>query len=113
MNGTTWLRRTRQMWKMNVFFVVIASAGVMLVMLIRVSRSNSDMGATTPALLALGSVLFAGAALAWLGLSIRCHECGSRPAFESIRKSEYTDWLLTLLMSQQCPNCGSSGSAET
>jgi hypothetical protein len=103
-NNRGWLRRTRQFWKLEVFFaMVLLGVAMILLMGLGVVSESSLKGFT------MGLVV---CSFMWLAFSIRCPKCGKKPMLRLVRTVDYRQLSQTFICFQACPHCGSSADTE-
>ena len=103
--GRRWLGRSQQSWKLFVFMALILVAAVLMALLFRAIQAEESQQAGYGARLVLALASVTGAAMGWLVFSIRCAKCGHRPIWNIIRTQPASDWLVTVVTLERCPNC--------
>ena len=107
---TTWLVRTRQQWKLYVFYLLMLPTGLLLWLMIDGVRSDGGYSAYSMSI-PIGLVFSGVIAFGWLILSIRCRNCGARPVWTLFKTGHAHDWLTRLITAEQCPVCSSKNDA--
>ena len=105
MADSSWIAKSGQMWKMHVFYgLMAATIGLIGVFIAAVNGVQvlPELGQFSLAMLFVGAAF---AAFMWLGYSIRCPQCGERAAWSTIKKSNASEWLPDLLSLTVCPAC--------
>lgn len=107
-DSSAWLRRTRQQWKLAVFYaLMIAGAVFFLAFLLAVNgRDPFELGEIRLSFAFIGLV-FSG--LVWLCLSIRCPHCGCRPVWPILKSAGAGEWIHRIESTSRCPDCGHQG----
>lgn len=96
------IKRTNQLWKFLVGFVILlASFGLML----HGFLSIESMEAGTFAVLFLTAIFFAFTSFVWQVLAIRCPSCGAHWFWISVKSQNQANWLIWLLKQRECPKC--------
>jgi hypothetical protein len=100
----TWIVSTGQGWKVGVFLIMMAAAGLgFVIFFILLSlRALSD---ETLTLLGVMSTMIGSLSMVWFFLSIRCRACGRRPVWTLVNNSEVSAWWIQLIRSEDCPIC--------
>jgi hypothetical protein len=115
-NITSWLVKTRQMWKFWLFFGLAALDFLLLVLMIwnindpqgkLFVKMGLDQLQIRTAFLTLGIVT-----LTYLFFSIKCPSCKKRPVYRILNTNGLSKWVTALISFKHCPICGYSGNSE-
>lgn len=105
MQRSSWIARSRQTWKMHVFYVFM----VVTLSLIGVFIASVNDVQLIPGVgqfeLAILFLVSGFGGLGWLGFAIRCPHCGHRPVWRTLQRADAGAWLPTLLEMTACPAC--------
>jgi hypothetical protein len=103
MNILPLIRKTGQLWKLILGFVIVLLGGVMFGLGIYQVNNSPDSQ-----LLLLGTLLvFFGFFLACL--LVRCPQCHTPWVWYAVTKTSFNDWTFWLFELDQCPSCGAKG----
>lgn len=102
-----WLSRTRQVWKIGVFYAlsILAALGL-LGGVRRVTYGRHD---PVGILVIFLSICGASVPVVWLALSVRCFRCGARPFAQIVLHGQFSRIGESLVQLQVCPRCGDGG----
>ena len=100
----SWIVSTGQSWKIGVFLVMMAAAGLGFVIFF-ILLSSKTLSDETLALLGIMPTIIGSSSMVWFFLSIRCRACGRRPAWTLVNNSAVSDWWIRLIQSAECPIC--------
>lgn len=103
-----WLRRSRQMWKVNMAFVVVVASASLVAWLILGCRPQGPL---------LGGHYLRPVDVAVAGLAgffglmwrVRCPVCGTRVAVDLLTSAAVPDLGKGLFSAMACPICGDPG----
>jgi hypothetical protein len=98
------LVRTKQQWKLHLFYLLMVPTALLLWLMIDGARSEGG-SSTYSTLIPIGFVFSGAIAFGWLILSIRCKSCGARPVWTLFRTGHAHDWLTRLNTAEECPVC--------
>jgi hypothetical protein len=106
----SFVQRTRQVWKIYVFVLLLTASVLPFVLMVVV------LNISTPApwipdtfTLALVTALGGMATMLWLWLSLRCPSCGASLAGSLVQVEPASRWFTKLLKLTCCPKCRFSG----
>ena len=102
------LRRAGQAWKLQVAFVGLLIAGVLMVW---AQLKITSLTAEQFTFLTLAGVAMALVSLFGACIAIRCPSCGSKWLWQAVRNKHSNSWLAWLLEQKACPTCGARGAA--
>ncbi len=102
------LRRAGQAWKLQLAFVGLLVAGVLMVW---AQLQITSFTAEQFTLLTLAGVVMGLASLFGACFAIRCPACGSKWLWQAVRTKHSSSWLTWLLEQKACPTCGAPGAA--
>lgn len=88
-----WLVQTNQVWKVNLFFMLIG--GCLILHFVGFMDSNFEL---------LQVVMFF-MSLLWLLISVKCPNCGRRPMLQLIKTTPITRFVQSIYMFKKCPFC--------
>ena len=100
-----WLVKTNQTWKLLVSFLLIFLSGLFFIMLLLAVNKAWVSEGFGELELELASIIFGISSLIWLCQSIRCPECGYKPAWTIIKTSSANEWLGKISKMEHCPVC--------
>ena len=100
----SWLRQTRQTWKIYVFLTLCA----LQIVLVAFTITHTDDARSY-----LSTILCATIALGWIACSLSCAACSGRPGWSVIKTRDVASWLPRLLFLNRCPLCGHSGAVAS
>lgn len=101
-----WIRRSQQTWKVGLFYVLMLITILLFGSFITAVNGVWLFGVSEGAL-AFAFVGTGIGGLAWLCASLRCPNCGKRPAWDLMRRGDAGGWLSDLHKLTHCPSCGS------
>src|SRR5690606_33899897 len=104
-SANSYIRRSGQAWKIWLFFILLLTSAVSLV--IGFTTSSGDPNRFT--FFVLGGTCIGIIAFVWLCISIRCKVCKTRLGWNAVSKASHNDWILRLFKGGKCPVCDSSG----
>lgn len=107
--GESWIIKTKQGWKVAVFFVLLFSGFATLILMILVINKVIQFSSFDDFELALAPVGFGIAAFIWFCKSVRCPYCGYKPVWPILRKESADEWLREIVLLQHCPSCQDKG----
>lgn len=97
MFGSSWLKTTKQLWKLNLFLIVIIIASVLFPLGLKYDRPEFIL-----AFMVLGII-----ASIWFIYSIKCPFCKYRIVKYQFFNEKYKfDWFEEILYRKSCPSCG-------
>ena len=100
-----WLIRTHQAWKFFVFLAAIFLGITSFLAMIMVINDVQVLKGVGELELALISIFLGFGSLIWLSQSIRCPECGYKPAWSIIKSAPAGEWLGKISKLEHCPSC--------
>ena len=100
-----WLEATGQVWKIHVFFALLAASILLTVPILDFARFSAFLPVSPVALGLLQMASFAGAML-WLAGSMVCQGCGGSFAWYFVTHGGLGTWLVRLRAAADCPHCG-------
>lgn len=105
MSTESWLVRTRQAWKLKVFFALLLLMAASLCVL------TTAVSATSPSAdlvvwSGLGAAASTLASIVWFWLSVVCPACNARVAGRILRTAVSSAWLIEVMTMTRCPVCG-------
>ncbi len=102
------LRRAGQAWKLQLAFVGLLVAGVLMVW---AQLQITSFTAEQFTLLTLSGVLIGLVSLFGACIAIRCPACRAKWLWQAVRTKHSGSWLAWLLDQKACPTCGARGAA--
>lgn len=100
----TWIRTTRQMWKVHVSTVLCLLAfGSLALMFLDID--GPQISPRFGRGLALASFVVGGVAPIWLVFSVRCRRCRGFVAWHFMKTADVRAWLFHLVTCAACPIC--------
>lgn len=98
----SFLNRTNQVWKWNIFKIIILLFVVHIVFCEFVFIKNSFLN------IILSLTIFS-CAIGWIILAVRCPKCNRHPGKHIFFKSPFYVWYIALRNFAVCPYCGFQG----
>ena len=105
MSNSSWIAKSGQMWKMHVFYGLLAGTIGLIGVFIAAVNGVQVLPGVGQFGLAVSFMLGGFATLLWLAYAIRCPHCGERAAWTTIKNSSAGTWLPDLLSMSVCPGC--------
>jgi hypothetical protein len=99
----SFLARSKQQWKLLIGSAMFVGGSTLMFMATSGSSSADD---TRFAFFLLSGLALMIIATAWLALSIRCPQCGSKFFWLAVSKEHVGSWGSSLLTRADCPVCG-------
>ena len=108
MKNVSWLRQTKQHWKVWVFLsLIVLSLALFVLFVWRVNVPSPGVpGLPDQVTLSFCFVMSGIVSLCWLWLSVRCPVCKARVAGHILKAAPAGVWFTTLLALERCPLCG-------
>jgi hypothetical protein len=105
---TSWFCKTKQSWKVWVFFLLtLLSLSTFVLFVWRVNYPNTAPSLFSDEITLSLSFVWSGlVSLGWLGLSVRCPECRKSVAGHILSTAPASTWFTALITLQECPLCG-------
>lgn len=100
-----WLIRTKQIWKVGIFFLLILVILIMLIAKIMIINKVLTADRINELELALGEIIVGFGTLIWFSQSIRCPLCGYKPVWPILRSAPASEWLRRIVKLEKCPSC--------
>lgn len=97
----SYLRKSRQVWKLMTAMALMA-IGLYLTVVLSRDADSYQRGL----LCVFGGLTLGLGAMIWLIVSVRCPRCHARLIWRAATTREARDWLGELLRSGTCPSCG-------
>src|SRR5438445_10267131 len=98
----SYLRSTRQLWKLYLFL----AAPLLGVALIVISLKIMPQKEKVALVLLLSGILIALIGFCWACFTIKCRQCQTRRLWKALKEQVHQNWLFWLLRLDTCPNCG-------
>lgn len=103
----SWIRKTKQVRRLVVAFVLILGAATQFVGML---RELDDGGSDEEMVLhTFGLILLGGASIAVIAAGIRCRACGRRIGWFAMSRLPVDRWMIELLNTERCLACGDPG----
>ena len=106
MASRSWIDGTGQLWKLGLFYSMLLTTLVLIVVFILAVNGYVASGRTVRIELAVTFALLGVSSLLWLCLSIRCPQCGNKPVWRMLKTVDFNTWLIKLHTMERCPECG-------
>jgi len=100
-----WLRKSHQIWKFNIFLILISFGFIALVSILLRIKTIWIIGEVNNVQMLSSLVLFGASALLWLSFSIRCPKCNNKVAWKILKTEPASVWLMRLMYMENCPSC--------
>src|SRR2546423_1504877 len=101
-NGSSYIKRSGQLWKLGLFFVCPLMALFLIVGAFRVFPTHDQVAA----IMILCGVLLGVVGLVWAS-TITCQQCKTRLFWLALRSQRQSNWMAWLLSFERCPKCDS------
>lgn len=95
---SSYVSKSRQMWKLYLGFALIFLGGASLIF----GLSRLANGGIIAVLSAIALDVLAAV---WLIFAVRCPGCGTKLFLRAVAQERHDQWLFSLLAATQCPQC--------
>ena len=96
------VKKTRQMWKLNLSFILLLLGSASVFWGIRTAETKTNY---LTVILIIGGLIISLSSLIFVIVSVRCPNCKAPWFWQGISGQSPSNWLIWLLARTECPKC--------
>lgn len=100
-----WLIRTRQIWKLGVFMILMLLDIIIFFVFILATNKIWKFEGISVLRFDLLFMLLGFGSLVWFTQVVKCPSCGYKPVWPILRSAPASEWLRRIVKLQRCPSC--------